>query len=118
VDSNNTQDAMVLCSTAAPLCDAGYSGKCIELADDAKQPLLLTPSERRALNSTNLQVLQLMMLCYTNAVLHISARFGHHLLHSHFSCRSSPLVVVGLKLQLLSAATGSSVLLLLLLLQA
>jgi hypothetical protein len=45
VDANNTQDAMVLCSTAAPLCDAGFSGKCIDLADDAKQPLLLTPSE-------------------------------------------------------------------------
>jgi hypothetical protein len=45
VDSNNTQDALVLCSTAAPLCDAGYSGKCIELADDAKQPLALSPSE-------------------------------------------------------------------------
>uniref|UniRef100_A0A383VFQ6 Uncharacterized protein n=1 Tax=Tetradesmus obliquus TaxID=3088 RepID=A0A383VFQ6_TETOB len=44
VDSNNTQDALVLCSTAAPLCDVGYSGKCIELADEAKQPLLLTPS--------------------------------------------------------------------------
>jgi hypothetical protein len=61
VDSNNTQDALVLCSTAAPLCDAGYSGKCIELADDAKQPLLLQPSKSAQVLHVLLQPLKLLV---------------------------------------------------------
>eukprot|EP00775_Hariotina_reticulata_P012121 gene12121-12260_t len=39
VDNNNTADPSVVCSTQASVCDAGYSGKCIPLPEDAKQPV-------------------------------------------------------------------------------
>lgn len=45
VDSDNKQDPMVLCSTAAPICDAGYSGKCIALPDNATEPVSDAPSK-------------------------------------------------------------------------
>lgn len=31
VKEDNTYDPTVVCSLAAPICDAGYSGKCVEL---------------------------------------------------------------------------------------
>ncbi|KAF8057639.1 transferase [Scenedesmus sp. PABB004] len=44
VDANNTADPMVVCSTAAPLCDAGGSGKCMALPEEARQPVKDGPS--------------------------------------------------------------------------
>jgi hypothetical protein len=45
VDSQNKQDPNVVCSTAAPLCDAGYSGKCVALPEESTKPLSSGPSE-------------------------------------------------------------------------
>jgi hypothetical protein len=45
VDSQNQADPNVICSTAAPLCDAGYSGKCVALPEESTKPLSSGPSE-------------------------------------------------------------------------
>ena len=37
VNQDNKADPMVLCSTAAPICDEGVSGRCIALPESATQ---------------------------------------------------------------------------------
>lgn len=44
VDQNNKQDPNIVCSTQAPVCDEGYSGKCIALPAEATQAVT-GPSE-------------------------------------------------------------------------
>jgi hypothetical protein len=39
VDANNTADPSVVCSTQQPVCDAGYSGKCIALPEASMQAI-------------------------------------------------------------------------------
>lgn len=40
VNGNNTAaDPSVVCSTQAPVCDVGFSGKCIALPENATQPV-------------------------------------------------------------------------------
>ncbi|WIA29996.1 hypothetical protein OEZ86_000094 [Tetradesmus obliquus] len=44
VDSQNRQDPNVVCSTAAPLCDAGYSGKCMAVPEANTKAISSGPS--------------------------------------------------------------------------
>lgn len=46
MDSQNKQDPNVVCSTAAPLCDAGYSGKCMAVPEANTKAISSGPSER------------------------------------------------------------------------
>lgn len=43
VDRNNTYDPWVACSLSAPICDAGYSGKCIPVPTNATAPAAPLP---------------------------------------------------------------------------